>query len=346
MEPVFDVAIIGGGPAGAHAAFKAALLYRTAVLFDKGRKFSRIFWSPRVDNLPGRFAESGRDIVATGYDNIREYETDVGREFVTIHENTTVTSVTKTDDGFQIAAAGKDGDITATAKTVIIATGVTDVQPQLRDFRKRDIEAVLPYANKGLADYCLLCDGHTVEGKEVAVIGCDPGSRGIAKSLKANFGANTHVIPFCNVRDENPEGPSDPRAAWESVEADLEKWDIPIHYGHIQEFTGIKDGQFGVVFEDGSEKRFDKAWISMGWYEVQNDHAKQLGAQVDADGFIVTDADGRMLDSDGEVIPGAYAIGDIRSGTWKQIPIAWGQAEAAVVDAFVSNKRTERLMAD
>jgi thioredoxin reductase (NADPH) len=334
--PEFDVAIIGGGPAGTHAAFKAALLYRTVVLFDKGRKFSRIFWSPRVDNLPGRFGEAGRDIVATGYASISEYEADVGRQFVTIHENTDVTKVNHLEGGFQLSAMGKDGNKSVTAKVVILATGCADSQPQLRDFRKRDIEAILPYANKGLADYCLLCDGHTVEGKKVAIIGCDPGSRGIAKSLKANFGAKTTIIPYCNVREEGTKGPANPREPWEAVEEDLAKSKIPILYGNIKELTGIKDGKFGIVFEDGTTHFFDKAWISMGWYQVNNQAAKDLGGQLDNAGFVVTDADGRVQDAGGKTIPGFYCIGDVRANSWKQIPIAWGQAEAAVVDAFVS----------
>ncbi len=339
-----DIAVIGGGPAGLQAAWKAALLHRRCVLFDKGRKFSRIFWSPRVANIPGHYGTSGRDIIQRGHDDIATYEEDAGRSFVTTHENTDVQSVsriTQHDDkgrdvhGFQVRASGKDGDVIATARHLIIATGTVDAQPKLADFRKRDIEAVLPYANKGLADYCLLCDGHTVTGKRVAVIGCSPGVRGIAKSLKKNFGADTVLVPYCN-RDEAGHGETDPRDAWEAVEEDLAKWDIPIKYGQVQEFTGIKDGQFGIVFADGQEERFDKAWISMGWYRVNNEPAKDIGAALDDDGFVKTDSDCRILDDDGDVIPGAYAVGDVRSYAWKQIPIAWGDAEAAVIDCFVS----------
>ncbi len=324
-----DIAVIGGGPAGLQAAWKAALLHRTCVLFDKGRRFSRIFWSPRVDNLPGQYATSGRDIIQQGYADIAAYEDEYGR-FVTIHEDTGVDRVERIDGGFRVTA----GDIVATAKHLIVATGCVDAQPKLRDFRKRDIEAVLPYANKGLADYCLLCDGHTVKDKRVAVIGCSPGVRGIAKSLKKNFGADTVLVPYCNV-GESGEGEADPRAEWEAVEADLAKWDIPILYGHIKEFTGIKDGQFGIVFEDGTDERFDKAWISMGWYQVNSQPAIDVGAATDEHGFVKTDDEGRMLDGDGKVIPGAYAVGDVRAYSWKQIPVAWGQAEIAVIDCFV-----------
>lgn len=332
----FDIAVIGGGPAGTHAAFKAALLHRTAVLFDKGRQYSRIFFSPQVDNLPGRYAESGRDIVAAGYDIIREYEADQGERFVTVHEKTTVVGAERNADGdFVLHADGPDGPFEATARTLILATGAVDGQPKLREFRKRDIEAILPFANKGLADYCLLCDGHTVKGKRVAVLGCGAGAAGIAASLKKNFGADTAVVAACNLGhpDADKHGPEH----WDDVADRLRKRDIPVLRGDIASFTGIKEGRFGIFFEDGSEEWFDKAWISMGWYKVNNEQAKQLGARIDDAGFVVTDRDGRVLDPDGDVIPRLYAIGDLRADSWKQIPIAWGEAEAAVVDAFVHN---------
>ena len=337
----FDVAVIGGGPAGTHAARKAALLYRTAVLFDKGRKFSRIFWSPAVDNLPGRGPVAGRDIIKEGYTSILDYEADIGRDFVTIHENTAVTKVTRNDDGFRIQAEGKEGYVEATAKVLILATGTVDGQPQLADFRKRDIEAVLPYANKGLADYCLLCDGHTVENKRVAVLGCGPGAASIAASLKDNFGAKSVVVAACSLG--HPEGMDQGDEAWAPIAARLAKRDIPVLTGAVREFTGIKEGQFGILFDDGTEERFDKAWINMGWYKVNNEQAQQIGAQLDDSGFVVTDKDGRILDGDDHAIPGAYAIGDLRSDSWKQIPIAWGEAEAAVIDAFVNNRRADAL---
>jgi thioredoxin reductase len=339
--PRFDVAVIGGGPAGAHAAWKAALLYRTAVMFDKGRKFSRIFWSPRVDNLPGRYGEAGRLVVAKGYEDIATYEEDIGRKLVTIHENTKVTTVERTDDGFHIKATGKGGDKEAIAKVLILATGAIDGQPKLADFRRRDIEAVLPYANKGLADYCLLCDGHTVEGKRVAVLGCGPGAASIASSLKENFGAETVVVAACSLG--HPEGMDQSDDAWEKIAKRLAAKEIPVLTAGVKEFTGIKDGKFSIIFEGGSVEEFDKAWITMGWHKVNNEQASQIGAQLDDYGFVVTDKDGRIQAANGGSIPGAYAIGDLRSDSWKQIPIAWGEAEAAVIDAFVSNKRADVL---
>ncbi len=336
-----DVAVIGGGPAGAHAAWKAALLYRTAVLFDKGRQFSRIYWSPRVDNLPGRYNENGRDIVAKGYDAIHEYEADVGRAFVTIHEKTEVTRVARTDEGFLLHAKGPDGEISESAKVLVLATGTVDGQPQLGEFRKRDIEAILPYANKGLADYCLLCDGHTVENKRVAVLGCGPNAASIAASLKENFGADTVVVAACNLG--HPDAGKHDESHWDDMAHRLQRRSIPVLKSSIKEFTGIKDGQFGIVFHDGTTELFDKAWISMGWYKVNNEHATQIGAQLDDNGFVVTDKEGRIMDPSGQTIPGAYAIGDLRSDSWKQIPIAWGEAEAAIIDAFVSNRRTQPL---
>ncbi len=333
---ILDIAVIGGGPAGAHAALKAALLFRTCALFDRGRRYSRIYWSPKVDNLPGRYGEAGRHVVETGYDAIGEYEEDVGRRFVGIHENATVEAVERVEGGFRLKASTKEGPVEVTARHLVLATGCVDRQPQLRDFRRRDIEAVLPYANKGLADYCLLCDGHTVENKRVAVLGCSPGVRGIARSLKKNFGAQTVLVPLCNT-DQHLPGVQDPHADWRDIESKMDAQGIPILYGEVKAFTGIKDGRFAIQFADGRQEWFDKAWISMGWYKVNNEHAVALGGATDADGFVLTDGDCRMLDADGQVVEGVYVIGDLRANSWKQIPIAWGEAETAVVDAFVNS---------
>lgn len=335
MTGPFDIAVIGGGPAGAQAAFKAALLHKSCVWFDRGRRYSRIYWSHRVDNLPGRFGESGRAIVDQGYSGIEEYEQDQGKRFVTVHEDTEVTFVSQKDGIYRITARSGEEELKASAKVLVLATGAIDRQPQLRAFRKRDIEAILPYANKGLADYCLLCDGHTVSGKRVAVIGCSPSVRSIAKSLKKNFGADTVLVPMCNTGQRPADTEETPD--WDEVEADLARWQIPLLYGQVASFSGIKDGRFKIHFEDGSDETFDKAWIAMGWYKVNSELAVGLGAALDGEGFVSTDEEGRVFDTDGRIIEGLYAIGDLRSGSWKQIPIAWGDAERAVIDAFVSH---------
>ncbi len=333
MTTVHDVAIIGGGPAGAHAAWKAALLFRKAILFDKGRRFSRIYWSPRVANIPGASGISGRDLVARGYDDIKAFEEEQGRSFVEVHEDTAVTTVQRDGDLFTITATHKDTPATYKAKAVVLATGCIDGQPRLRDFRKRDIEAILPYANKGMADYCLLCDGHTVDGKRVAVLGCGPSAAGIAASLKKNFNADTAIVAACNLG--HPQAEEHTQDHWDAIEKRLESRDIPVITGEITGFTGIRDGHFGIEFSDGRVEEFDKAWISMGWYKVNNEQAIALGGATDDDGFVRTDRDGRMLDGDNKPVPGVYVVGDLVSDSWKQIPIAWGEAESAVVDVFV-----------
>jgi thioredoxin reductase (NADPH) len=49
----YDLVIVGGGHAGLQAAAKAGLLRRTAALIDRGPKFSRSYYAPRMDNIPG-----------------------------------------------------------------------------------------------------------------------------------------------------------------------------------------------------------------------------------------------------------------------------------------------------
>lgn len=342
---VYDIAVVGGGPAGLHAAMKAALLYKTCILFDKGNRHSRIFFAPRVANIPGRVGVSGRDLIKQGEADIEAVERDIGRRFVTLRHDTEVTAASREPrDGekhplFVLTARAVKGDDadaegTVRARNLIIATGSVDRQPITQEYRRRDIDTILPYANKGLADYCLLCDGHLVEHKRVAVIGCGESAGSVAASLKKNFHAETTLVTCGGLHPDHPdEGPDVP----EKTRRFLAERDIPVIEKTVKGWFGLKEGKLGIEFADGSKEEFDKGWISMGWYSINSELAAALGAATGTQGGVKTDRNCEAVDDAGDVIDGLFAIGDVRAGTWNQIPIAWGEAETAVVHAFAAH---------
>ena len=73
-DEVYDFIIVGGGPVGMHAGLKAALLNHTALVLDKGRKWCRAWYVPRIDNIPG-FPDgiSGADLVNSGRKALKKY---------------------------------------------------------------------------------------------------------------------------------------------------------------------------------------------------------------------------------------------------------------------------------
>jgi thioredoxin reductase (NADPH) len=336
---VVDVAVVGAGPAGLHAALKAALLYHTAVVFDKGRKHSRIFWAPKVDNIPGfPHGIKGSDLLKTQREHIAAYEEDQGREFVEFVEPVEVTHLARPDPQGPFVLTYKHvktGKVEARrAKVVVLATGVVDRQPYIGKWTDRDIKAILPYANKGTVDYCLLCDGHTVQGKDIAVIGAGPGSVGIATTLRDQFQARSVTVVGCVPCALGEEHGKDARHDRITKAAQAEG--VPVVLKGIKELHGLKDGRLGLTYEDGQEATFDKGFLAFGWFKMNTDPARQMGALLDKDGYVRSTEDCEALDQDEQPIPGLFVIGDIRSETWKQIPIALGDAESAVIHAFAA----------
>ena len=334
-----DIAVVGGGPAGLHAALKAALLYHTALVFDKGPRHSRIFFAPRIDNIPGfPGGISGAQLLKAQRAHIVEYERDRGRRFVEFVEPAEATSVRRPAPGgpFEITArmVKTGAEVVRRARAVVLATGLVDRQPYLGEPGARDIRPILPYANKGTVNYCLLCDAHTVEGKRVAVVGADAEAFGIAPSLRDHFGAEVKVIACipCALGE-----PHDKAATHGALDQASRETGIPLIVQGITAVSGTRGGGIGFTLEDGTVEHFDLAFLSLGWWKMNTELAVQLGAALDPAGYVRTSADCEVLDKDGRAIDGLFAIGDIRSNTWNQIPIGIGDAETAVIHAFAEH---------
>jgi thioredoxin reductase (NADPH) len=110
---MYDVAIIGAGPAGGSAAIFSAKAGKKTVVLDSNKSVTKRAW---MENHYGAPAIAGPDLVATGIEQAKKF----GAEFV----ETTVTSVSKTENGVKIVTENGEYE----AKHVILATGMmTDV---------------------------------------------------------------------------------------------------------------------------------------------------------------------------------------------------------------------------
>jgi thioredoxin reductase len=104
----------------------------------------------------------------------------------------------------------------------------------------------------------------------------------------------------------------------------------------VRRLDGLQEDRVRLEFDDGSTEEFDKAWVSLGWYKVNNELARQLGARIDRDGYVPTTEDCEALGEDGAPLERLFVIGDLRAETWKQVPIALGDAESAIIHAFAA----------
>jgi thioredoxin reductase (NADPH) len=110
---MYDVAIIGAGPAGGSAAIFAAKAGKKTVVLDSNKSVTKRAW---MENHYGAPAIAGPDLVETGISQAKKF----GAEFV----ETTVTAVNKTENGVKIVTENGEYE----AKHVILATGMmTDV---------------------------------------------------------------------------------------------------------------------------------------------------------------------------------------------------------------------------
>jgi len=298
----YDVVIVGGGPAGIHAALKAAVLQHTALLVDKGAEFSRVSQAQAIANVPFAPGVSGPDLLRAGRRDLDEFTRLSGRRLVDVAERTEAVDAVRDEEGFRVRlrdASGAERD--AHGRALVLATGVVDRKPGIDRFHEAGHRVLAPYVRGGQVGYCVLCEGWRLEGKRVAVVGRGDETREIAHDLASHFGAAvTRLAP--------------------------------------EEVAALRDEQGVLVVElrDGSEERFDHALFHAGWYQVNNALAVGLGAAVDPEGFVRTSADCEALDASGRVLPGLFAIGDVRDGSWKQVPLAWADAERAIIKAYAA----------
>lgn len=321
LRPSYDFVILGGGHAGLQAALKAALLQYSSVVLSRGPKYGRSFYAPRMENIPG-FPDgvSGHILLDKQVEALRRHEASAS--YVAPARVATARTV---EGGFEVDFDWLAQRRTVRGKVLVLALGVVDRIPLVGGA----IEPIFPWANAALFDFCLLCDGHDLPGKRVAVVGDSPFAVRLAIDLlhfrPASMELLTHGRPLLAEAD-----PSE-RAKLTSA---LEEHRIPVHESEMIGFDGIREKRWTVKFADGSSREYDRGFSGLEWYDMHSEIARSLGATFDSDQYVVTDEDCRVLSAqDRNPIPGLYCIGDLRNG-WNQIPEAWAMAERAVIHAY------------
>ena len=150
MTELYDLIIIGAGPAGITAAVYAARK-RIKFLVLTGDIGGQAAWSGDIENYTGYQFVTGPDLVAKFEEHMRRYAVDY-------HENEEVIGLEKVTGTITIKT--KKGQYRS--KTVIIASGKIS--------RELGVPGEKEFKNKGLT-YCATCDGPLFSGKDVAVIG-------------------------------------------------------------------------------------------------------------------------------------------------------------------------------
>jgi len=317
----YDLVILGGGHAGLQAATKAGLLRRTAALVDRGPKYSRSYYAPRMDNIPG-FPEgiSGHKLLDLQIAAVRALP-----DWLDYFTSARATSVSRTGDGFDVSFEWLKQTLIARAPALILAMGVVD---RILEVGGR-IDPIFPWANQGIVDFCLVCDGHELAGKSVGVIGHDAFAARTALDLFEFAPTSVEILTHGRTPEFGASGEERGRLLRE-----LAEHRVAVVEGTIVGFDEIREHRLGVRFSDGTHRSYDRGFSALGWYDMHQAIPRSLGCRFDAEGYVQVDDDSRALaQSDGRPIPGLYVVGDQKSG-WNQIPEAWASAERAVLHAW------------
>ena len=147
---MYEILIVGGGPAGLTAAIYAARAGKHVAVLERGTTGGQIISAPLVENYPGFLSISGAELAQ----KMTEQAKMLGAEFLFAE----ATGLSKTQDGFLVSCA--DGALEA--KTVVLATGASH--------RKLGLSQEDTLTGCGVS-YCAVCDGAFYEGLDVAVVG-------------------------------------------------------------------------------------------------------------------------------------------------------------------------------
>lgn len=320
-EEGYDVVVLGGGHAGLQAGLKAALLHHTAAILDRGPKYARSFYAPKMDNIPGHpDGISGHKLLDVQIAHVRKWEERVG--YFTPARAKVARAV---DGGFEVDFDWLMQPRTTRGRALVLALGVIDRIPEVGGA----IKTIFPWANQALVDFCIFCDGHLMPGRDVATIGAGVYAAQTALDL-LHFEPKSMVL-LTNGQPLLADASEEQRAA---LTAELARRSIEVLPQPIAALDGIREKKFVVKFADGSARTFDKGFSALDWWSLNQEIPRSLGARFDPEGYVVTDEDCRVLaESSGEPIPGLYAVGDLRNG-WNQIPEAWATAERAIIHAY------------
>lgn len=145
---MYDIIIIGAGPAGLTSALYALRANKKVLIFEAKSYGGQIINAAKIENYPGLPNISGFDFATTLYNQVKS----LGGEFK-------FETVVKIDNNKKVFTENGNE---YNAKAIIIATGSAN--------RRLNIENETEFIGKGIS-YCATCDGNFFKGKKVAIVG-------------------------------------------------------------------------------------------------------------------------------------------------------------------------------
>lgn len=294
-EKIYDVVIIGAGPAGMTAAVYTSRGNLSTLMIERGIPGGQMASTEEVENYPGFETILGPELSTKMFDHAKKF----GAEYA-------YGDVTEIIDGeeYKTIVAGKKQYKT---RTIILATGA--------EYKKMGIPGEAELGGRGVS-YCAVCDGAFFRNKNLIVVG--GGDSAVEEGIYLTRFAEK--VTIVHRRDELRAQKIIQDRAFANDKVDF------IWNNTVKEINdaGGKVGSVTLVnTQDGSESTVeaDGVFIYIGTVPLTKPF-ESLGILNEA-GYILTN------DNMETAVPGIYAAGDVREKTLRQIVTATGDGSIA-----------------
>jgi thioredoxin reductase len=286
----FDVAIVGGGPAGLTAGLWLARYLHSVVVIDSGDPRN---WQTRgINGYLGHPGIRPAELRGAGREECRKHG-------VVLIDETVDRTDPQSDDRFSIyTSSGRCIE----AKRLLLAIGIKDIWPTIPGLESCFGASI---------HVCPDCDGYDARGTKIVVIG--RGRRAVGMALSLTTWTNQIVV--CTHGHE-PEMDAE-------LLAKLDALQIPVLDAHIERVHAVDGFVHAVEFGNGLQLDCDRIFFSIAQYPA-DDLGVQLGCKRDERGQIVVDTANHTS------VMNVFAAGDITPGPQLAIRSAADGAIAAM----------------
>ena len=293
---VYDIAVVGAGPAGLCASVYALRAGKSVVVFDGGAPGGQMTFSPKIENFPGFISVSGNELADKFVEQALEQGADIVPDNVErITDGEIKTLVTESGEEFS-------------AKAVILANGVRH--------RMLGVPGEKKFVGHGIS-FCAVCDGAFFKGLDVVVVG--GGNSALQEALLlAETSRTVTVVQNLDF------------LTGEKKLADLllSKDNVKVIYGAVVKDIEGGDRVEKIVLDKGGETvviKTDGVFIAIG-LKPENDRFASLAA-LDANGYYDAGDDCKGTSQ------GVFVAGDCRRKTVRQITTAAADGAVAAIAA-------------
>ena len=293
---MYDIIVIGGGPAGLTAAIYARRANKNVLVIEKGSFGGQITFSPKVENIPGFSEVTGNEFAEKLVEQALGLDAEVEcAEVLEIKQGDVKTVVTDSGE-FE-------------AKTVIVATGAKH--------RMLGLAREEEFVGEGIS-FCAVCDGAFYAGRDVAVIG--GGNSALQEAiLLADLANKVYVV-------QNLDFLTGEQKLQEKLAA---KENVEIILGHTVKGIIGDTTLTGITIADSNdnEKQLDIDGMFVAIGLIPQNEAFEGVINLDERGYVTSD-ENCLTNADG-----IFVAGDCRSKKIRQVATAAADGAVAALAA-------------